>query len=179
MNPRLKLSKLDCARRQLELAIELFFLERDPVSIHTLAGAARQLLQDINKHRGGKPLMTEIEALKGIVIPGKEEEVSRLFRKAENFFKHADRDPEATIDFSPEINELVLWEASAKYHEFTSETTPPMGAINIWFQVGHPELFTNEFLKQAQFKNAVLWVKSLNRIQFYKEILNAALLRGV
>ena len=75
MNPQLKLSKLDCARRQLELAIELYFLERDPVSIHTLVGAARQLLADINKHRGGKPLFTEVEALKEIVIPGKEAEL--------------------------------------------------------------------------------------------------------
>jgi hypothetical protein len=55
VNPKLKLSKLDCARRQLELAIELYFMERDPVSIHTLAGAARQLIEDINKHRVGNP----------------------------------------------------------------------------------------------------------------------------
>jgi hypothetical protein len=69
VNPKLKLSKLDCARRQLELAIELYFMERDPVSIHTLAGAVYQLLTDINKHRGGKPLMTEIESLKELIIP--------------------------------------------------------------------------------------------------------------
>lgn len=177
MNPKLKLSKLDCARRQLELAIELFFLERDPVSIHTLAGAARQLLVDINKHRGGKPLFTEIEALKEIVIPGKEAEVSRLFRKAENFFKHADNDPEATLDFSPEINEILLWETGGKYHELTSETTPPIGAINVWFQARHPELFTNEFFKQEGFQDVASWVKSLSKIQFYKEILNLNLIQ--
>jgi hypothetical protein len=121
-------------------------------------------------------MMTEIEALKGIVIPGKEEEVSRLFRKAENFFKHANRDPEATIDFTPELNEVVLWETSIKYHELTSETTPAMGAINIWFQVGHPDLVKHEIYKQERFKNAASWVKSLTKVQFYKEILNAALL---
>ena len=122
MNPKLKLSKLDCARRQLELAIELYFLERDPVSIHMLANAARQLLADINKHRGGKPLIGEIEGLKGIVIPGKEEQAAQLFKKAAKNFKHADDDPEATIDFVPELNEAVLWETSAKYRELTSET---------------------------------------------------------
>jgi hypothetical protein len=176
MNPKLKLSKLDCARRQLEMGIELYFMERDPVSIHTLAGAARQLLVDINKYRGGKPLMTEIEALKEIVIPGKEEELSRLFRKAENFFKHADLDPEATIDFSPEINEIVLLEATMKYHELTSETTPAMGTISVWFQARHPDIFTHEIFKQEEFKRAASWVKSLTKAQFYKEMISAALL---
>jgi hypothetical protein len=180
MNPKLKLSKLDCARRQLEMGIELYFMERDPVSIHTLAGAARQLLVDINKHRGGKPLMTEIEALKGIVILGKEKELSQLFKKAENFFKHADYDPEAIIDFAPEFNEVVLWEASVKYYELTSETTPVMGAIKIWFAARHPDLFTEGAFEQEGFKNrfqsAASWVKSLTKTQFYKEILHAALL---
>jgi hypothetical protein len=159
MNPKLKLSKLDCARRQLELAIELYFVERDPVSIHTLVGATRQLLADINKHRGGKPLFTESEALKEIVIPGKEAELARLFVKAENFFKHADKDPEATIDFSPEINEILLWEASVKYRELTSEITSPMGAIIVWLQARNPNLFTHELFKQEEFKSMASWVK--------------------
>src|SRR5437764_9562250 len=107
MNAKLKLSKLDCVRRQLEMAIELYFMERDPVSIHTLAGAVYQLLIDINKHRGGRPLLVELESLKGMVVPGREKEVMRLMTESENFFKHADRDPEGVIDFSPESNESV------------------------------------------------------------------------
>jgi hypothetical protein len=180
MNPKLKLSKLDCARRQLEMAIELYFMERDPVSIHTLAGAVYQLLADINRHRGGKPLFSEVEALKGVVVPGKEKEVAQLFKKAENFFKHADRDPEGVIDFSPEINEMLLWETSAKYYELTSETTPPMGAIKIWFAARHSNLFTEGAFKEERFKykfeSAASWVKTLTKTQFYKEMLAAALL---
>ncbi|HXE42340.1 MAG TPA: hypothetical protein VN516_04880 [Candidatus Baltobacteraceae bacterium] len=179
MNPKLKLSKLDCARRQLELAIELFFMERDPVSIHTLAGATYQLLADINKHRGGKPLTTELEGLKRFVIPGKEKELAKLFKEAENFFKHADRDPEGVIDFSPEINELLLWEASLKYSELTSEETSAMVAIQLWFQVKHPEYFKLEASKQNKFKQSALWAKSVGKKQFYREILAASLLQGV
>jgi transcriptional regulator with XRE-family HTH domain len=47
---KLKVSKLDAARRQLECAIELWFLEKDEVSVHTLAGAAYQIIHDINTH---------------------------------------------------------------------------------------------------------------------------------
>jgi len=181
MNPKLKLSKLDCARRQLELAIELYFLERDPVSIHTLVGAARQLLVDINKHRGGKPLFTEVEGLKGIVIPGKEMELSKIFKKAENFFKHADNDPEATIDFSSEINEMLLWEASCKYIELTSETTPTMKAMYAWFQARNPHLFKIDNSQSSQrviLNRAASWVKTVSKTQFFQEMLAASLLRG-
>jgi hypothetical protein len=178
MNAKLKLSKLDCVRRQLEMAIELYFMERDSVSIHTLASAVYQLLIDINKHRGGRPLLTELESLKGKVIPGKEKEVMRLMSEAENFFKHADRDPEGTIDFSPESNESILWESSAKYRELTGETSAPLQAMNVWFQIRHPNLFTYENWKKKKLLEAQGWYKSMSKSQFYKEMLGAALLSG-
>ena len=103
MNPKLKLSKLDCARRQLEMAIELYFMERDPVSVHTLIGAVRQLLTDISKHRGGKPLFTDIEALKGVVIPGKEKELSKLFKKPQNFLNMQMRMLKIRLIFLPKL----------------------------------------------------------------------------
>ena len=98
--------------------------------------------------------------------------------EAENFFKHADRDPEGVIDFSPEINELLLWEASLKYSELTSEETSPMAAIQLWFQVKHPEYFKLEASKQNKFKQSALWAKSAGKKQFYKAILEASLLQG-
>jgi hypothetical protein len=137
VHPKLKLSKLDCVHRQLEMAIELYFMERDPVSIHTLAGAVYQLLIDLNRHRGRKPLLVELESLKGIVVPGREKEVLQRMSEAENFFKHADRDPEAVIDFSPEENEYILWELCITYKQLAGEQTPAMGVMNLWFQVRH------------------------------------------
>jgi len=43
IKPKLKISKLDAAKRQLETAIRLYFNEADPVSVHTLAGAAHTI----------------------------------------------------------------------------------------------------------------------------------------
>jgi hypothetical protein len=37
---KLKISKLDAAKRQLEVAIRLYFYFGDPVAIHTLTAAA-------------------------------------------------------------------------------------------------------------------------------------------
>jgi hypothetical protein len=35
---KIKISKLEAARRQLDTAIRLYFMESDSVSVHTLAG---------------------------------------------------------------------------------------------------------------------------------------------
>jgi hypothetical protein len=45
--PTLKVSKTDVAKRQIETAIRLWFFSGDPVSIHTLAAAAHQILHDL------------------------------------------------------------------------------------------------------------------------------------
>ena len=46
---KISISKLDAACRQLDCAIELWFADGDPVSIHTLACASHQIIHDIKK----------------------------------------------------------------------------------------------------------------------------------
>jgi hypothetical protein len=50
-------TKLEAAQRQLDTAIELWFRDGDAVSIHTLVGAAYQILYDPNKKRGGPDVL--------------------------------------------------------------------------------------------------------------------------
>ena len=49
---KIKVNKLEAARRQIGTAIELWFSGGDPISIHTLIGAASQILCDLLKHQG-------------------------------------------------------------------------------------------------------------------------------
>jgi hypothetical protein len=46
---KIKISKLEAARRQVETAIRIYFANGDPVSIHTLAAASLQILVDLDK----------------------------------------------------------------------------------------------------------------------------------
>lgn len=48
----ISVTKLDAARRQLETAERLWFLEDDPASIHTLAAAAHRVVHDIAEKAG-------------------------------------------------------------------------------------------------------------------------------
>jgi hypothetical protein len=47
-----QVTKIDAAERQIKEAIKLFFERRDQISIHTLAGAANQILYDISNESG-------------------------------------------------------------------------------------------------------------------------------
>jgi|688.fasta_scaffold101765_1 hypothetical protein len=140
-SPRFSVTKLEAARRQLEVAIELWFFDRDAVSIHTLASAAYQVLADLSKDRGLEPMLTTREGLKDRIRPGMEAEAYKMFSEAENFFKHADRDPNETIEFRPGSNQPILWEASARYRELTGERVPALEAMYWWFILTHPQYY--------------------------------------
>ncbi len=49
----IQITKLDAVLSQLETAIALWFNDGDPLSIHTLASAAYQIIYDLNKHQKG------------------------------------------------------------------------------------------------------------------------------
>ncbi len=54
--PTIRVSKLNAARRQLNCALELWFSDKDEVSVHTLAAAAHQIIYDISKKKGVQDL---------------------------------------------------------------------------------------------------------------------------
>lgn len=132
--PKLTISKLDAARRQLEIAVRLYFVEADPVSIHTLTSTAYQLLADINKAIGGSPMLKE--QVPTWVRPDASDEARRRLNEAANFFKHADRDHEAILEFNSNPTWLWLYDACQKYHELTQEAVPILYAFVVWCWIG-------------------------------------------
>jgi hypothetical protein len=143
-NSPISISKLDAARRQLEVAIRLYFFNDDPVSIYTLGAAAYSVMRDIASTRR-IPLHTGEQLLIANVIPGKERELLVAVRRHQNFFKHADKDPDAIIDFNPDSTEWILYDGCVAYSQLTSETTPLMGTFNMWWQFRHSHLIKIEY----------------------------------
>lgn len=140
MTALLTLSKLDVAKRQLEIAIRLYFTYGDPVSIHTLAAAGYNVLRDLTEKRGAEPMF-----LKGLLLdnvrPEYKDQVIRKLNEAENFFKHADRDHASTLEFKPELSEFHLLDACWQYEKLAGEWPPILLTFKIWFMVIHPEMF--------------------------------------
>lgn len=50
------------ARSQLLTALKLFFEDADPVSVHTLAGAAQEILESLCREAGVDPMHEEVVA---------------------------------------------------------------------------------------------------------------------
>jgi hypothetical protein len=132
---KIKISKLEAVRRQVETAIRIYFVNGDPVSVHTLAAASLQILVDLDTK--GPQTGTFWDLLKTQVEPEYVSQVIKLFTEAENFFKHANRDPDKILEFPLSEPEWFLWECITKYPELTDETPLLMLIYRIWPMI-HP-----------------------------------------
>jgi hypothetical protein len=101
----LKLTKLDAAKYQIDTAVWLWFHEGDPVSIHTLTGAANRIILDLSERQGETCLPFDIK----LMPKGREKEAKILLRKHETFFKHAKNDPDDVLDFDSSASEMYLF----------------------------------------------------------------------
>ena len=139
-NTTFKVSKTDAARRQLETAVRLWFFSGDPVAIHTLAAAAHQVLHDLGKKQGAPTLLRDLPGVK----PEYTARVRQAVSKYENFFKHADDDPDGLLDFNPEGTEAFLVDAVLTYEKLTQENAPILATFKTWFFLHHPDLLQKE-----------------------------------
>ena len=146
---KLHVTKLDAVRRQLETAIILWFHDGDPVSIHTLAAAAYQIVYDLNAHRGGPPMMRNSDRIR----PERLAEAKRILSQYENFFKHADRDPKETVFFPPQITQCFILDALDKYAEMAHERRPLFDVFTFWLASTQPQLFKADFA--AKLRDAI------------------------
>lgn len=167
---KLLVSKLDAAKRQLETGISLYFHNADPVSIHTLVAASYNLLRDLNKNNGGKPLFAK-ELVFDYIKEGYQKEFRTKINAPENFFKHADRDFSESLEFNPKLSETFVLEACSVYFRLTGEDPVLFRVFRAWYIVNNPKLFKfpkEQLLGIYNVKDDLL---SLGRVGFFNETL--------
>ena|ERR1700730_3966433 len=104
-DPKIKITKLDAARRQLRIPIRLWFDDDDPIAIHTLTAAAHDIIHTLFRRKGLKNLLFDSKLIKDNFRA----EWVRGIKANANFFKHADRDATGTFEFNPFANEMLLF----------------------------------------------------------------------
>ena len=130
-------TKLGAASRQLDTAINLFFSGNDAVSVHALAVAAANVFADIAEHQNaGVSWRTRIREDAGL----SRKELKSILHNEWDFFKHADRDPDATLQFNELTSEDFIFMAVLECGDL-QPTTCPMQAFQIWYIAAHPERF--------------------------------------
>lgn len=142
----ISVSKLDAAKRQLEHAIKLFFHYGDPIVIHTLNAAAYQILRDLGKKQGITSMM--YKEMMNAIKPEKRAEMKKLLTKAENFFKHADRDSDKILKFYYLTTEYTIWDACLIYTRLTKENVPIFLLFHGWFVLKHNNIISDEKMKE-------------------------------
>jgi hypothetical protein len=133
-------------QRQLTVAIRLFFDKADPVAIHTLAGAAYQILYDLSKGQGFTGFVKGNLQVREEMRPKWE----RILNRGQNFFKHADRDPTEKFEFEPEITRFFMFDAVLLYLQLTHRPFHEGTVYLAWFTIKY-----QEFLLESTFKNSI------------------------
>lgn len=167
---KITVSKLDAARRQLETAVVLYFAERDPVSIHTLTAAAYNVLRDIGRARKTSPMLIKEQAL-AWVQPEHVSSIRKKINEAENFFKHADKDPEGEIEFSPEQTELLLFDACTQYRTLVGESLPLLMLFSTWFIIHHPDIIISPSPMADAIRAVTPLTAGRSRAEYFHELL--------
>ena len=140
----MRLGKEDVAVKQLDIAIRLLFDGGDVVSVHTLACAAANLFRDMLKAKGGETWQDAIIA----TYPRMEREICQTLVRAQNYFKHADRDPEDALDFDEKSNDETIIVATLEYGDLLrvgapsgrTKITIPMSVFQMWYFAKDPRV---------------------------------------
>jgi hypothetical protein len=101
------ITKLEAATRQLATAIWLYFEDRDPVSVHTLAMAAGEVVDRLCDAKGTPSMRQDLLAQ---IVPERRKEVADALNAAVNFFKHASSSKPNQVlrDFSDDRNLFAI-----------------------------------------------------------------------
>ena len=137
------LSRRQIAERELDSAIRLLFRFNDSISAYVLAWAAYEIVGAVSRSRGIESVEQEFERS----IPASELKDWRIQRRLHyNFFKHADRDPEAAISHIPiEMVEVQIFIANLDYQGAFRTLSPIQSLYMSWFTATYPEFTRPEF----------------------------------
>lgn len=128
-------SKFEAASRQLDEAIGLLLADHDPLAVRTLAAAAFGLFADLVEH--AKP----DESWRSRLIQDSgldRKQALAVIHNAQNFLKHANKDPYAQLSFDESENEELIFIATLDCGELDGPLTTAMQAFQIWYLAINP-----------------------------------------
>lgn len=114
----------------------MWFQRADSIPTHTLACASYQLIHDVNSNRGGPELLYDSICFKDEF----QGQVIRHLHRSYDFFRHADREPDPTIDFDDSHTEPFLLFGCYGLEALGIAPDVIRGAMVIYFVVRYPDV---------------------------------------
>jgi hypothetical protein len=149
---KITVTKIDAAKFQLATAINLFFEQKDPISIHTLTSAALQILHDHFPNKDAvwdNNLMLHYHSI--YVKDGCQKEWRIITQEPANFFKHANSDLKNELKFNTEITTFHIFEAIRCLRIIEGEEfqfSPEFKVYFSWFILNYPNLIKDKDMQQ-------------------------------
>ena len=160
------LDKESVAKSQLENAIELWSKYGDPASIHTLAAASNVVFDALGKRVNAPSFVREY-------LRNATKAEYDLFTKAENFFKHAARDLNQTLDYDRMQAEILIFDSICVYEALRpEEKTLRMLLFLFYFSLQHPHYFDSTGIWPPPLPEGFEpdKLKNLNRTEFFAKM---------
>jgi hypothetical protein len=139
---RIQVNKPEAARRQIDTAVRLTFGGEDPIAIHSIAAAARQIVKDICESRGIEGYLRFTDW----IVEGHENGFWSAINRAANFLKHADQDADAIHEMSEKETDFVILFASQWYRDLGFTPSLEMRTFVTWMRLCHPNSLTEKEL---------------------------------
>jgi hypothetical protein len=165
-----RVNKITVAQQQLETAVVLLFQESEYAPVHTLAGAATQILEDVCSAKG---IISESFSLFADYVCGDQltKEGRDAKRRHRNFFKHADSDPEEIVRLpDPRFVEILIYQGIADLNKLGYHNTEILRSFYIWFLVQHPDSLEFDDPKMhrilSQIHNVIKDFSHANKLRF-------------
>jgi hypothetical protein len=173
MSDWIKVSKIDAARRQLDAAIKLWFQDGDEVAIHTLMFAAYEILNALNQKQHNENA-TLLGFVKKNWKPEEVEEIMQLVKAPMKFFKHADRDPHAVLEFSPSGTDVLLPLVVSAFMDLGEQITDLQHAFLQWLSL-HNEAFKDlsKPFEERHTSEDMVKIRRLTKREFLNEFFHA------
>jgi hypothetical protein len=172
IKPRLlKLTKLEAARRQIESAIWLWFVDDDHVSAHSLAAAAHRLLVELAAVREKASWPHSSAYLPAPAVNSRPVDSG----DAVIFFKYAQKDE--TYELSEQWTELYLLDAVMAYSNLADErgASALMSTFVLRFGVQRQDLFVPDAFSLLERRVSKAFnlerLERLSKMDFLKEFI--------
>jgi hypothetical protein len=108
--------------------------------MHTLAAASFKITQNLcdssSEHKDSLTKWTD-----ELVKPENKQILWKKFHETANFFKHAEQDSGAMLDYSPNQTEHLLFFTVYQYQQLTNEYLPEIHLFSAWYMLNYPSVF--------------------------------------
>ena len=138
----MRISKLDAARQQLEVACRLVQRGESILAVHTLCGAAEDILGRLAERANETSMFERMKAAAEDRFdrPMSSKEVSDLINRTRNALKHANDPSEDPFNYNPDHGFIMLFRALVNFQLVTGGLSQVMEKTWELLKATHPLL---------------------------------------